>query len=228
MGQAWASLGQAGVADVAGPRHIWAGYKGCRSARAFENRLRRPTGLKFCDRSVIGPSVQTYRACLRRPGVAYSDQSLTTEKLCTDPWPVAIRTRAARSARRAGPGVRTKRTWKRVGARRNGRPRPRAVVRCCTGAAVRGPVPMPPRNSEWRRSADGDTSSTFRSGRRRSSRRGCSSYGLRARPTDRTYSAVSPTRNDERLRPTAGVGRSAPHGRRACHVARRPPEGSLR
>ena len=53
-------VGPRSQADVAGvprcarapyPSHIWAGYGGCQSAWAFEDRLRGPSGSKFYDRT---------------------------------------------------------------------------------------------------------------------------------------------------------------------------------
>ena len=51
------------------PPHIWAGYEGCRSARAFEARLRRPSGSDFRDQSVIGRAVRAFQASSRCPAV---------------------------------------------------------------------------------------------------------------------------------------------------------------
>ena len=42
--------------------HIWAGYERCRSARAFEARLRSPSGSKNHDRSVSGRPARPYEA----------------------------------------------------------------------------------------------------------------------------------------------------------------------
>ena len=51
------------------PPHIWAGYGGCRSARAFEARLRRPSGSKKRDQLVNGRLAQAYEPGLRCPVV---------------------------------------------------------------------------------------------------------------------------------------------------------------
>lgn len=64
------------VADVPGcagvspyPSRIRTGYEGCQPVRAFETRLMRPSGSKFCDRPMTGLSARAYRACLGRPAV---------------------------------------------------------------------------------------------------------------------------------------------------------------
>ena len=51
------------------PPHIWAGYEGCRSAWAFEARLRRPTGLKNRDQSVTGRPARAFEGGLGSPAV---------------------------------------------------------------------------------------------------------------------------------------------------------------
>ena len=67
-------MGRANVADVPGrpqaasyPPYIWDGYEGCRSARAFEARLRVPVGSVFCDRSVTERPARAYEMDIGRP-----------------------------------------------------------------------------------------------------------------------------------------------------------------
>jgi hypothetical protein len=76
VGSRRASAGQADVAGVPGRTrappyapHIWAGYGGCRSARAFEARMRRPARSKNRDRSVTGRPAQAFEGGLRNPVV---------------------------------------------------------------------------------------------------------------------------------------------------------------
>ena len=59
--------GQRACLGAPSPPHIWAGYERCRSARAFEARLRRPSGLDFRDRAVTGRPARAYEMSLRGP-----------------------------------------------------------------------------------------------------------------------------------------------------------------
>lgn len=51
------------------PPHIWAGYEGCRSARAFEAWLRSLSRSKNRDRLVTGRPARAHEASLRRLAV---------------------------------------------------------------------------------------------------------------------------------------------------------------
>ena len=51
------------------PPYIWVGYEGCRSARAFETRLRGASESKNRDRSVTGQPAWAYEAGLRGPAI---------------------------------------------------------------------------------------------------------------------------------------------------------------
>ena len=65
----WAGTISFDMADAPYLLHIWAGYEGCRSARAFEARLRGPIGSDFCDRSVTGRPSQVFETDLGHPAV---------------------------------------------------------------------------------------------------------------------------------------------------------------
>ena len=72
-GVGWASVGRVRCGRHARVPpylpHIWVGYEGCLSARAFEAHLRPLVGSKFCDRLVTGRPIWAFGEDLGCPAI---------------------------------------------------------------------------------------------------------------------------------------------------------------